>query len=162
MNVSEHILKVLVATLGSLLFVTLLILTNREDTVKIKISDEFNFWLMKFDMARHVVSSCHCSQLFHGVLHLFCHTPQRMCANGWYSCNVHLLYEPLPHPTHTRGTQRSVKCRIINRNLVLCEVKVKRVLTEYKTFRYFRQSRFSYIQMVYGLVWETCILYLCA
>ena len=77
---------------------------------------------------------------------MLCHTPQRMCAQGWYSRNVHLPQVPLLDPTHTRGTQRSVKCRIINRNLVLCEVK--RVLTEYKTFHIFRQSRFSYIQKI--------------
>ena len=59
MNVSEHILKVLVATLRSLLFVTLLILTNREDTVTNKISNEIRFRLVHFDMMRCIVLSCH-------------------------------------------------------------------------------------------------------
>ena len=58
MNVSEHILKVLVTTLRSLLFVTLLVfevLPVHEDTVTIKSISEIRFRLVKFDMARRVM-----------------------------------------------------------------------------------------------------------
>ena len=94
MNMSKYILKVLVTTLRSLLFVTLLVfevLPVRENTVTIKSSSEIRFRLVKFDMARRAMLSCHCLQLFQGVLHLFCHTPQRICATELYSCNVYLL-----------------------------------------------------------------------
>ena len=58
MNVSEHMLKVLVTTLRSLLFVTRLVfevLPVREDIVTLKSSSEIRFRLVKFDMARRVI-----------------------------------------------------------------------------------------------------------
>ena len=105
MNVPEHILKVLVTTLRSLLFVTLLVLTNQEDTVTNKISNEIRFGMVEFDMMRYIVLSCHCLQIFQGV-HSFLNThTENVCKR--VVPHVLCTYSRYPDQTlHTREERK--------------------------------------------------------